>query len=171
MNWKQKIAFVSAELETNESIEQDFFLNDSVISNNGVLKLKRYCPFVTDDYVEFLGLADGADIAQCTFFGSEESDMQDFVSGAKPYLNAYPKSTWFVFGHDAGGNPLLLHQTGRVALGNANATSDADATILAESFADFLGEVIMGRNYEALYKAAPENDPWLAFLIEQNWHD
>jgi hypothetical protein len=174
MDWKDKFRIVNSCIDTNEDIEQDFYIKGKGASSEFILKLKSRYPFVSEDYLQFLEITDGADIAQCRFL--EEGD---FDSIAGQYGQIYPKERWMPFGYEAGGDPLLLGNSGKVALGEGKANKEV-FIILANSFSEFLCEVLMGQKYASVfrveqdeydkfYKEEIEDDPWLAFLVKNQW--
>jgi hypothetical protein len=174
MKWKEKFKVASGYVELDEDLEQDFYLKEFGANDDFISMLRDKYPYISEDYIYFLKLTDGADIAQCTFFSSTT-----FSRGAEMYSDIYPDSNWFPFGHEAGGDPLMLHNSGKVAIGHGKSTS-GEFNFLANSFSDFLNEIIMGPRYPSIfrleekdytdfYKEELEEDPWLAFLIEQKW--
>ena len=174
MNWIDKLNAVEACLETNEDIEQDFYIKQSGASRHLIAKLQVDFPWVAEDYIRFLELTNGADIAQCRFVECER-----LGSSLEMYGETYPTERWLPFGFEAGGDPLLLHKSGKVALGKGKSNSE-EFQYLADSFSSFLSDVIMGQRYAsifripqdehaAFYAEAIGEDPWLAFLVEQEW--
>lgn len=174
MNWEEKIVYVKENLDQYEDIEDDFYVQKNGMSIESIDSLRETYPYITHDYIRFIKLTDGADIAQCRFYGSSE-----YGGVAQIYSDIYMTSEWFAFGHTAGGDPLLMNKSGMVALGYAKKTS-GDFHILADSFADFMGDVLMGKQFPLIYQVEEselseflaeerEDDPWVAFLIEMNW--
>lgn len=176
MNWEDKFNIVSKCLESNEDIEADFDINEIGASNESTLILRKKYPFISEDYYKFLKITDGADIAQCRLFSST-----DYVRGIEMYSNDYPETKWFPFGYEAGGDPFLIGESGKVSLG-CGKTSSGNFNILADSFSEFLYDVLMGPKYPSIFRLKEEEftdfinkeveleeDPWLAFLIEQEW--
>lgn len=165
---------VLSNLDVDDSIEQDFYVKDSGVSSQFLEKLKKEYPFTPQSYIDFLEYTNGADIAQCRFL--EENNFDVYTS---QYSLSYPKQNWLVFGFDAGGRPLLINLCGNVCLGEKYSTNE-EFIHLANSFSEFLTEVIMGQNYALLFDIEPcdkrdfyieeiGEDPWLAFLVKQNW--
>lgn len=174
VDWKAKFDHAEAGVETNEAIEQDFYLQPQGASAETIARLKSTFPFAADDYVEFLRRSDGADIAQCRFVAGDR-----IVAQVEQYGDVYPPDRWLPFGYDAGAVPLLLHESGKVALGEGNGSTEV-AEFLADSFASFLSDVILGQRYGGIFRVPGEDqadfyaeeiaeDPWLAFLVEQGW--
>ncbi|GAA4441562.1 SMI1/KNR4 family protein [Bremerella cremea] len=174
MDWNEKFAVVEACLEVNEEIEQDFYLQPSGVSADGLSSLQAEFPFVSDDYLRFLQRTNGADIAQCRFV-----EVERIPAAIEQYGDVYLPKRWLPFGYDAGGDPLLLHESGQVALGDGTSSSET-FEFLADTFADFLENVLMGQRYGAIfripldeqitfYEEELDDDPWLAFLVEQTW--
>jgi len=174
MNWKDKFTIVSSGIDTNEDIEQDFFIKGKGAPYEFISKLKAEYPFVTEDYIQFLEMTDGADIAQCRFLESNNYD-----SIAPQYGGTYSKERWMPIGYEAGGDPILLHNSGKIALGEGKSNKES-FIYLAENFSDFLCEVIMGPRYASIFRIVQdkydefyaeelEEDPWLAFLVENGW--
>jgi len=174
MNWKDKLLFVASCVDTNDEIQDDFYLKNVGTKSDFISNLKIEYPFVTKDYIEFLELTDGADIAQCRFL-----EKSNFYSVSNSYNDIYAKETWMPFGYEAGGDPLLLHSSGKIALGDCKANKDT-FVFLADDFSKFISEVIMGQKYASLfrvhvqhynnfYKNELEDDPWLAFIVKNEW--
>ena len=174
MNWKDKFKIVSSCLETNEEIEQDFYIKDIGASDAAISLIHQKYLFLPQDYFDFLRVTDGADIAQCRLFGSTK-----YIRASEIYTEVYPEETWFVFGAESGGDPLLIGCTGKVIIG-AGKSYSGEFELLPNSFSDFLSEVIMGPKYPMIFgikesgfsafvKAEEKEDPWLAFLIERKW--
>lgn len=174
MDWKEKFAVVAACLETHEEIEQDFYIQPEGAPADLITKVRADFPFVSDDYLQFLALTNGADIAQCRLVEGEGLE-----SMPEQYGDVYPKECWLPFGWEAGGDPLLLHESGKVAIGEGKSNDEA-VEFAADSFADFLSNVLMGQRYAATYRIPDEEqlefyhteideDPWLTFLVEQKW--
>ncbi len=176
MNWKEKFQVIKlcSDEELLGLIEDDFYVKDKGSSVEFIKNIRALYPFVTDDYIEFLNMTNGADIAQCRFL-----EEDNFDSIAMVHSGSYPKEKWMTFGLDAGGNPILLHESGKVALGEGKANKEI-YTFVADSFSDFLSEVIMGQRYASIYRIEPdkfiefykaeiEEDPWLDFLIKIRW--
>jgi hypothetical protein len=174
MNWEDKFKIVSSCLATHEEIEQDFYIKDIGASNAAISLIRQKYIFLPQDYFDFLQVTDGADIAQCRFFGSAE-----YISASEIYTEVYPKEAWYVFGAESGGDPLLIDCAGKVAIGVGKSYS-GEFTLLANSFSDFLSEIIMGPKYPMIFgikesgfsdfvKEEEKEDPWLAFLIERKW--
>jgi hypothetical protein len=174
MNWEDKFKIVNSCLATNEEIEQDFYIKDIGASNAAISLIQQKYLFLPQDYVDFLLVTDGADIAQCRFFGSAEH-----VRASEIYSEVYPKESWFVFGAESGGDPLLIDRAGKVVIGVGKSYS-GEFKFLANSFSDFLSEVIMGPRYPIIFgikesefpefiKEEEKEDPWLSFLIERKW--
>jgi len=174
MDWKDKFRIVNSCIDTNEDIEQDFYIKSEGAPNDFVLKLKAIYPFVTEDYLQFLEMTDGADIAQCRFL-----EANNFDSFAEQYGQSYPKKSWMPIGYEAGGDPLLLHKNGKIALGEGKANKEV-FTFLASNFSEFISEVLMGQRYASIFRIEKgefnefyedelDDDPWLAFLIQNQW--
>jgi len=174
MDWKEKFHVVISSDEINDEIEADFYLKDAGAKNDFLEKIKLEYPFVTDDYLNFLRMTDGADIAQCSFL--ETNNFDDFAS---QYGQTYSKKTWMPFGFEAGGDPLLLHFSGKIAMGDGKANHE-NVVFLANNFSDFLNNVLMGSKYASIFRIEEDNfsefyqnevedDPWLAFLVKRNW--
>lgn len=171
--WLPKFAIAQRLVDEGEEIgpiDSDFFISDTGASPEAIRLLKQAFPSIPDDYVRFLEHTDGAEIAQCTLFGSEDSEFTSFTEASlcELYESTYPRSTWFVFGHDAGGNPLLLSTTGSVSIGDAHLSRAARN--VAQSFSEFLSNVLFGGDYPKLYDSDPDpDDPWWAFLKSEGW--
>jgi len=176
MSWKEKFNLVISCLDGNEDIEQDFYIKAHGVSNIFIDNLKVNYPFITNDYLEFLEITDGADIAQCVFFG-----VDDFDSSARLYVDVFSKEDWMPFAYEAGGDPLLLHKNGKIFLGDGKSNKES-FIFLANSFSDFLCDVLMGQRYASIfrieeiehhkfYKEELEDDenPWLTFLVNNKW--
>ena len=176
MNWKSKFKIISQRIETNDDIEQDFYVKEKGASSESISELQKKYPFVSEEYIEFIKFTDGADIAQCRLYGTTE-----YSNGEEMYSEEYPKDIWFPFGHEAGGDPLLLHQNGKVAIGKAKNIS-GEYQYLASNFSEFLSEVLMGSLFPSIFRVNEESfgefikeeleseeDPWLMFLVEQKW--
>lgn len=177
MNWKEKIEFIASCLEDNEEIEQDFYLKDNGAAKAFLDTLVNAFPFVQEDYLEFLKISDGADIAQCRLLSERE-----FKSGSSLYSDRYLKYEWMPFGYEAGGDPLLLNRNGKIFLGEGKSSSN-DALFIADSFSDFLCNVLMGQRYASIFRVLDTSDqlefyneeleegddPWLTFLVKNNW--
>jgi len=176
MDWITKFEIVSKCVEINEDIEQDFYIKEAGISKECAELMRDDHPLITQDYFDFLTYTDGADIAQCRIYSFSE-----YKAGMELYSDVYDEKHWFVFGADAGGDPLLLHETGKIAIGVGKSIF-GEFTFIADTFSDFLNSVLMGPNYPSLfglsspeynefYREEAEEDPWLNFLIEKGWID
>ena len=174
MYWANKFKIANQFLQTEADIDQDFYIKENGASTNAISTLNEKYSFIPEEYFKFLSISDGADIAQCTLFSS-----LDYAKGKEMYSNAYPEKHWFPFGHESGGDPLLLHESGKVAIGFGKNIS-GKYNFICDNFSDFLGEVLMGPKYPLLFRIKTdafnefieeesEDDPWLAFLIKQNW--
>ena len=173
MDWVAKFDAVVASLETDVSIEQDFFVKEHGAKESFLNKLESDYPFVPDDYVRFLRMTDGATIAQCRFLGSA-----NFDSLAPLHSDTYPKNDWLLIGLDPGGDPLLLHKTRKVAIGEGKSSS-GNFEVLASNFGEFLCDVLMGQRFASVFRVRDDHqrfyegeidqDPWIAYLVKQGW--
>jgi hypothetical protein len=176
MNWKEKFRFVSQYLEANDDIDQDFYIKEAGANSETLSVLSTKYPFISEEYIEFIRVTDGADIAQCRLYGSSE-----YAHGEEMYSGEYKNNEWFPFGHEAGGDPLLLEHSGKVAIGTGKSVS-GEFEYIANNFSEFLSEILMGTNYPSIFRIGKENysefiqrelesgdDPWLNFLVKQKW--
>ena len=172
MTWQQKFEICAGLSKADVDFEDDFLIGASPASSEFIQEIRTRFPFATEDYLEFLGLTDGADIIQAAFFGSEEqSNFRTLWSGVELYEPVYKPDEWLAFGCEAGGAPFLLHSSGKIAVGAID-PPDGSVEFVAESFSDFMGEVVMGKRYNAFFDGEPADDPedtWYAFLKEQQW--
>ncbi|GHC49171.1 hypothetical protein GCM10007100_13830 [Roseibacillus persicicus] len=125
--------------------------------------------FIPKDYLRFLEVTDGADLVQCVFYCVGESEFLHFNNG-EVYKEEYPKSEWYVFGHNAGGDPLLLSIDGTVHVGFGKSVK-GESRQIADSFSEFLSLVVFGQNFGMLYGESADlaEDAWFAFLNKQGW--
>lgn len=174
MNWTTKFKVVLECIDSREDIDADFYLSDRVASEEELTQIKITFPLIKNEYIEFLSLYNGADIAQCRIFGASELKRAEEI-----YSDVYSKSEWFIFGTDAGGDPLIQNKKGEIFIGLGK-TINIEYSFLANSFFDFINQVLMGENYPRIFwikdnefkeliNQEKGDDPWLDFLIEQKW--
>ncbi|WP_144393899.1 SMI1/KNR4 family protein [Pleionea sediminis] len=174
MNWEEKFRIVDSCLESNPDIDADFYIKPNGATPSEVSQLTNKFPYVPKDYIRFLTLCNGADIAQVRFFGTDEYEDNQEI-----YSDVYPEDSWYVFGADAGGDPVMLNVKGFIAIGLSKSIS-SEYRILAGNFSEFLNDVIMGSNHPLLFgvnksefqefiQKEIEEDPWLEFLVDHKW--
>ena len=174
MNWKEKFKIVHKDCETNEDIDSDFYIKGEGASESFLKQLKEEYPFLPLDYFEFLKFTNGADIAQCVLVGND-----NFTMTVENYSDVFEKENWMPFAWAAGGDPLLIHKSGKVALGEGKKNKQ-EYIFVAGSFSEFLNEVLLGQKlgniywlsedeHQSFYKEEKEDDTWIEYLIEQNW--
>jgi hypothetical protein len=174
VNWQTKFRICVERAEGDVDFQDDFLVGSSPAPDAFIQEVRARFPFVTGDYLEFLGLTDGADIIQAAFFGSDRQTLfRSLWSGVDIYAPVYRPGRWLSFGCEAGGAPFLMHRDGRIALGAID-PPDGSVDFIAANFTDFMGEVVMGTRYNTFFDGEPENendpeDTWYAFLKQQQW--
>ena len=174
MNWISKFGSVLDCIDERDDIDADFYVAVSGASEESLEQINISYPLIGKDYIEFLKKYDGADIAQCRLFGTSELKRAEDI-----YSDVYPKSKWFVFGENAGGDPILQNKDGEIFIGLGQ-TVNVEYQFLALSFFEFIDQVLMGENYPRAFwiedtefkgfiNEEKGNDPWLDFLIEKKW--
>lgn len=128
--------------------------------------LKEDCEFLPSDYMMMLAEFDGLDLYGVTFFGSSEGQFKsiDWLLGlAGKQLNT---ETCRALAKDADGTLVYTKLDGGIYW-----SLDESEEKLADSFADFMGGVLMGKDYQRINPdgVAYDEDEWAQFLISQGW--
>ena len=176
MNWDKKFSVVLDCIDEREDIDCDFYLVDRHVSDDEITELTESYPLISKEYINFLKLYDSADIAQCRLFGPSKLKRAKEI-----YSDVFGVNEWFVFGADAGGDPILQNSIGEVYIAEGKSI-EPEYSLLANSFSSFISDVLMGEKYPLVFwiqnnendfkefiNEEKDEDPWLQFLIEKKW--
>jgi hypothetical protein len=167
MSWQKKLAHIRAIAPQREDLVTVVDCAPSGAPTEFLDTLTARYPFLPADYLEFLRTCDGAQLDHCVLFGSGRHGFPSLGDLERRWTTE-PGAEQFPFGEDSGGGALFI--SADVTVGLAEPQAPHEQRIIAGSFNEFLDEVLMGRQYAALFPYGPPTaDPWLAFLQQQGW--
>lgn len=170
LSWKEKIRLTHSAV--SESPELAIVFSDSHGANEDFLSnLRQAFPFIDDEYVSFLRETDGVQIDMYQLFGSGRSGFTSISDGIKRWKPIIGDDG-IAIGEDPSGDCIVIGKDGRVRLVDYRMEQGQDGRILAESFSELVGDVLMGPSFPKLFpngwSPAHENE-WTRFLRRQGW--
>ncbi|MCA9040109.1 MAG: SMI1/KNR4 family protein [Planctomycetaceae bacterium] len=171
MSWLEKMQQTKLALVENPRL-QIVFSSCTPAPETFIDLLRDRYPFLPETYLLFLKQTDGADICMFVLAGSGESSfpsIETLIKRWKPNLGSGPI---LPIGEDPSGDCIAIIKDGSVVAIDYTIDSTDEATYLADSFDDFLDNVLMGNKYPSLFPGGltphHENE-WTHFLREKGW--
>jgi hypothetical protein len=142
------------------------------VDGSFVKELQRKYPFLDDEYRRFLSITDGASLWMYEFFGSGSSEMSALEELMQRWQPTTDRLRVFPFAEDPGGNCIAMRETGEVIQFDCRAESDTECIVLAQSFGQFVDNVLMGEDFYSLFDipaAEFEDNEWTEYLKQKGW--
>lgn len=171
MAWEEKLLTAIGDSKDMPTLKVVFRFAQPV--NGGfVVDLQRRYPFLDDEYCRFLSITDGASLWMYEFFGSGSSEMPALESLNQRWRSNVDKLQVFPFAEDPSGNCIGMRQNGEIIQFDFRTESDADCTVLAQSFGLFVDNLLMGEGFYSLFgipaKEFGDNE-WTNYLKHKGW--
>lgn len=171
MTWDEKLSSTMAALEGSPSL-RIVFRCFAPAGAEYLRELQRKYPFLDEDYSQFLSLTDGASLWMYEFYGSGVSEMSALEDLYERWRSNVDQLRVFPFAEDPNGNCIAMRVGGEIVQFDFRAESDSDCIVLARSFSELVGEVLMGERFYSLFDVPPseiEDNEWIDYLKQRGW--
>lgn len=171
MTWEEKL-LTAIDDSKDMPMPKIVFRFARPVDGSFVEDLQRKYPFLDHEYCRFLSVTDGASLWMYEFFGSGSSKMpalEDLMQRWPPNVDSLRV---FPFAEDPSGNCIAMRENGEVIQFGFRAESDTDCTALAQSFGQFVGNVLMGEDFYSLFDIPAtefEDNEWTDYLKQKGW--
>lgn len=171
MTWKEKLAVTREDAARIPEMIMCFH-EYPCASEAFIHELRSKFPFVDEEYIEFLRQTDGARFFVFALFGSERS-WDRTILGETARWKREIDDGGVVISADAYGNPIVLCKDRRVRLLDFREIDKMeDGVVLADTFASFLSDVLMGDRLSLLMGGeipADFESEWITHLRRHGW--
>lgn len=171
MTWKQKISQVKQLLLLRD--ELNIVFADSLCASESAVKhLKLQYPFVDEELLAFLRLTDGVQIDFFVLFGVGESRFTSIQTAAQRWSFLLNPIEAIPIGEDPAGSCFAMFPDKSVVAVDHTMNNLHQGRVLATSFSEFLGDVLMGAKFPSLFPGsspADHENEWTRFLRDQDW--
>jgi hypothetical protein len=170
MSWKEKLETTRESLSDTPDLAI-VFSEGCGASEEFIAALQGQFPFIGADYLDFLRETDGVQIDMYQLFGSGRSrfaSISDALNRWKPVLG----DAGIPIGEDPSGDCIVLTRSGTVVLMDYQKDNVAQGRILAESFGDFLADVLMGKRFPSLFPrewTTKHENEWTRHMRRHGW--
>lgn len=170
ISWKEKLRLThkAATITPELSI---VFSDRQAASDHFLDSLKRRFPSIDREYIAFLRETDGIQIDMYQLFGSEQSGFTSISEGIQRWAPIIG-SDGVPIGEDPSGDCIVLMLDGQVRLVDKTMDHAHDGRVLADSFSDFITQVLMGPLFPTLFPNGwtPDHEnEWTQYLRQQSW--
>jgi len=171
VGWKEKLQIVKASVNEREDL-MIVFQAVTGAPKRFIKGIYADFPFLGESYGEFLEETDGAQIDMFMLFGSGISGFSSVRKEFQEWGRILEGSGWLPIGKDALGDTFILTESGRVVLVDYQMDRVSDGRLIANSFDEFLDEVLMGGRFSELFPSGwgqEDENEWTLFMREQGW--
>jgi hypothetical protein len=171
MLWKQKISHVKQLLPLRNELNI-VFADSPGASEVAINRLKLQYPFVDEEFLAFLRLTNGVQIDFFVLFGVGESRFTSIQIAAQRWSFLLNPIEAIPIGEDPVGSCFAIIQDKSVVVVDYTMSDLYQGRVLATSFSEFLGDVLMGEKFPSLFPgswAAEYENEWTRFLRDQGW--
>ena len=170
LTWKEKIRLTHCAVSECPELAIVFAVCQGA-DEDFLSYLRQAFPFIDDEYVSFLRETDGVQIDMYQLFGSGRSGFTSISEGMKQWKPIIGNDG-IAIGEDPSGDCIVIGKDGRVRLVDYRMQQSQDGRIMAESFPELVGDVLMGPSFPKVFPngriPAHENE-WTRFLRRQGW--
>ncbi|RCS44198.1 SMI1/KNR4 family protein [Bremerella cremea] len=171
MSWRKKLLTTIEDSKTIPALKI-VFRSAQPADHKFIMQLQEKYPFIDDEYCQFLAITDGASLWVYELFGSGMSRIPAIEGIIHRWRTNTENLQVFPFAEDPDGNCIAMRKNGNIIQYSYKDELDSDCIILANSFSDFLGDVLMGKDFYSLFDIPAteiKNNEWLYYLDRKGW--
>ena len=172
LTWQDKLRETKVAARNTPGLHVEFSASPAGATDAFIAHVVRRFPFVSEEYLDFLRLTDGAQIEMCVFFGSEDSRQGSLFHAASRWRNIIDLHGGLPVGEDAGGACFVLNTQGAIRLVENDPPTSENGVLLAASLGEFFGDILMGPRFPALYgkqSLSQLANAWTKYLGDRGW--
>jgi len=166
MEWDSKIRRAISRAQNNELFALMVDWSPQPASDVFLEELRRRYSFCPSELVELLRIADGFYINHFVIAGSPTSkfrSISELTSRIEYFVDCKES---IPFAHESSGRGIYcVHNDGKISLTYCD---NGDKWQVADSFREFLSEMLMGEKYWRLFRSKEESE-WSKFLVSEGW--
>lgn len=170
MDWLDKLRCAESAIKSNPELAIVFEAGTG-LNGTDLEMVRKTFPFADHEYLRCLAETGGLQIDMYHLFGSDEEGFTSLSDGWRRWLPIV-KEGGIPIGEDPAGDCIVQCKDGSIRLLSREADDTSEGRVLAQSFAEFLSDVLMGSRFTTLfprgYSSSQENE-WTCFLRRQGW--
>lgn len=144
-----------------------YFDSREAASNTILNGLRSRWSWLSEEYLDFLRVTNGCVLEFFVFYGAGINDSVT-VETCQHVAEPYGNDRWFVAGHDASGDALVLGQSGDVGLIGTDPPPD-EPTRLCSGFHELIEHVCCGPGYADYFGGDVDESEWFEFIRARGW--
>ncbi|MCA9070816.1 MAG: SMI1/KNR4 family protein, partial [Planctomycetaceae bacterium] len=121
-------------------------------------------PWLSEDYLEFLRLTNGATLEMFVLYEIREAGKKDDC------VEPFGSEDWFPVGHDPSDDVFVIHRSGCVATISSDPPPE-EPIPLCDTFPELIEDVCCGPRYIPYFGGTKNETEWFDYLRGQGWVD